>query len=162
MNKRLMVQTLCSVLLLLAPGLSRVWSDELKTIQTHKTKDVIVTLRSPSGQWTQGNNNFVLDFTAAATQQPVEAGQVTLSTSMPMPGMAPMLAGAILKPDKVPGRYLGTGMGPPGRVPHASQCLCANALVRHLRAHSSTASCYREPCEALSLHRERVMAMHCA
>ena len=108
MNKRLMVQTLCSVLLLLAPGLSRVWSDELKTIQTHKTKDVIVTLRSPSGQWTQGNNNFVLDFTAAATQQPVEAGQVTLSTSMPMPGMAPMLAGAILKPDKVPGRYLGT------------------------------------------------------
>ena len=109
MNKRLIGQTLCSVvLLLLAPGLSRVWSDELKTIQTHKTKDVIVTLRSPSGQWTQGNNNFVLDFTAAATQQPVEAGQVTLSTSMPMPGMAPMLAGAILKPDKVPGRYLGT------------------------------------------------------
>jgi len=27
---------------------------------------------------------------------------------MPMPGMAPMLAGATLTPDKVAGRYLGT------------------------------------------------------
>ena len=27
---------------------------------------------------------------------------------MPMPGMAPMLAGATLSPDKTPGRYLGT------------------------------------------------------
>ena len=67
-----------------------------------------ITLLSESGQWTQGKNTFVLEFTAAATKQPVDVGKVTLSTSMPMPGMAPMLAGATLSPDKAPGRYLGT------------------------------------------------------
>jgi len=34
-------------------------------------------------------------------------GKVSLSTSMAMPGMAPMLAGATLTPDG-PGRYRGT------------------------------------------------------
>jgi hypothetical protein len=80
----------------------------MKIMQTQKTKDMVVTLLSESGQWTQGKNNFVLEFTSAETKQPVNVGKVTLSTSMPMPGMAPMLAGAILTPDKTPGRYLGT------------------------------------------------------
>jgi hypothetical protein len=77
-------------------------------IQTQKVKDMTITLLSESGQWTQGKNTFVLEFTSAATKQPVDAGKVTLNTSMPMPGMAPMLAGATLSPDKAPGRYLGT------------------------------------------------------
>ena len=64
-----------------------------------------MTLLSESGQWTQGKNTFVLEFTSASTKQPVDVGKVTLSTSMPMPGMAPMLAGATLSPDKAPGRY---------------------------------------------------------
>jgi hypothetical protein len=88
--------------------LGRGESAELKVIQTHKAKDVVVTLLSESGQWTQGKNSFVLAFTSAETNQPVDVGKVTLSTSMPMPGMAPMLAGATLTPDKTPGRYLGT------------------------------------------------------
>src|SRR5947209_6193191 len=46
------------------------------------------------GAVTQGKNTFVLECTSAATKQPVDAGKVTLNTSMPMPGMAPMLAGA--------------------------------------------------------------------
>jgi hypothetical protein len=81
---------------------------EMKVIQTHKAKDIVVTLLSESGQWTQGKNSFVLALTSAETKQPVDIGKVTLSTSMPMPGMAPMLAGATLTPDKTPGRYLGT------------------------------------------------------
>src|SRR6266540_4940357 len=85
---------------------SPAWGAELNAIQTQKTKDVVVTLLSESGQWTQGKNTFVLEFTSASTKQPVDAGKVTLSTSMPMPGMAPMLAGATLSPDKTPGRYL--------------------------------------------------------
>ena len=40
--------------------------------------------------------------------KPIDAGKVTLSTSMPMPGMAPMIAGATVTPDASPGRYLGT------------------------------------------------------
>ena len=80
---------------------------DMKPIQTQKTKDVVVTLRSESGQWKEGKNDFVLEFTSAKDDQPMDAGKVTLSTSMGMPGMAPMLAGATLTQEK-PGRYTGT------------------------------------------------------
>jgi hypothetical protein len=95
-------------MLLTGLSLQDTWGAELKTIQTQKTKDVVITLRSEAGQWTQGKNTFVLEFTSSASAQPVDVGEVSLSTSMPMPGMAPMLAGATLSPDKAPGRYLGT------------------------------------------------------
>ena len=95
--------------LLLASGLvSSAWSAEEKVIQTQKTKDVVITLKSESGQWSKGKNAFVLDFTSAKDKQPVDAGKVSLETSMTMSGMSPMVAGATLSPDKVPGRYLGT------------------------------------------------------
>jgi YtkA-like len=81
---------------------------EPKVIQTHKAKDVVVTLLSESGQLSKGKNTFALQFTSAATNQPVDIGKVTLSTTMSMPGMAPMVADAALSADKTPGRYLGT------------------------------------------------------
>ena len=84
------------------------WSADMKVIHTQKTKDVVITLMSDSGQWKPGKNSFVLEFTSAKDKQPVDAGKVTLNTSMTMPGMAPMIAGATLNPDKVPGRYLGS------------------------------------------------------
>jgi hypothetical protein len=105
---RVFVLTVFGLLLLVTTRLGLVWGEPLKTIQTHKTKDVVITLQSASGQWTKGKNTFVLEFTAVATAQPLEVKTATLSTSMPMPGMAPMLAGATLSPDKTPGRYLGT------------------------------------------------------
>ena len=106
--KRVIVGVVLGVVVLASLPLGTVWGADLKVIQTHQTKDMVVTLLSESGQWTQGKNTFVLEFTLASTRQPVEAGKVTLSTSMAMPGMAPMLAGATLSPDKTPGRYLGT------------------------------------------------------
>src|SRR5712692_10450316 len=84
------------------------WSADQKVIQTQKTKDVVITLTSESGQWSKGKNAFVLEFTSAKDKQPVDAGKVSLETSMTMSGMAPMIAGATLSPDKTPGRYLGT------------------------------------------------------
>ena len=78
-----------------------------KAIHTAKTKDAVVTLKSESGQWKPGRNDFALEITSP-DGKPLGAGQVSLSTSMAMPGMAPMVAGAILKPDKTPGRYVGT------------------------------------------------------
>ena len=68
----------------------------------------MIALKSESGQWAPGKNAFVLEFTSAKDKQPVDAGKVTLSTSMAMPGMAPMITGATVSPDKTPGRYLGT------------------------------------------------------
>ena len=84
------------------------WSADMKVIQTQKSKDVVITLMSDSGQWKPGKNSFVLQFTSEKDKQPVDAGKVTLNTSMTMTGMAPMVTGATLNPDKTPGRYLGT------------------------------------------------------
>ena len=78
-----------------------------KAIHTQKTTDAVVTLKSETGQWKQGPNKFVLELTTPSGQ-PLDAGKATLSTSMTMPGMGPMIAGATLTLDKAPGRYLGT------------------------------------------------------
>lgn len=93
--------------LVMALGAAAGVAAEEKTIATQKTKDIVIVLKNATGQWKQGPNTFVLEFTSAKDTQPVDAGKVTLSTSMTMPGMAPMLAGATLEPDKVPGRYVG-------------------------------------------------------
>jgi hypothetical protein len=90
-----------------AGGGTTAWSAELTTIQTQKTKEAVITLKSETGQWKPGKNTFVLEF-ASPSGQPLDAGKVGLSASMGMPGMAPMVTGATLSPDKAPGRYLGT------------------------------------------------------
>lgn len=104
----IIMRAVLGMVLLTGFPIALVWGADLKIIQTQKAKDMTITLLSESGQWTQGKNTFVLEFTSTATKQPVDPGKVTLNTSMPMPGMAPMLAGATLSPDKAPGRYLGT------------------------------------------------------
>jgi YtkA-like protein len=105
---RVLVSLVTGLLLMTGFPLGPAFGAELKVIQTQRTKDVVITLLSESGQWTQGKNSFVLTFTSATTQEPVDAGNVTLNTSMPMPGMSPMIAGATLAPDNAPGRYQGT------------------------------------------------------
>src|SRR2546422_6767389 len=96
---RVMVIVITGVLLLAGVA----WSAD-KVIQTQKTKDVVITLKSEAGQWKPGKNSFVLEFTSAKDQQPVDAGKMSLSTSMTMPGMAPMITSATVTPDKAPGR----------------------------------------------------------
>lgn len=105
MKRAIVILTAAVLLATGAPGLV---SAEEKTVATQKTTDVVVTLKSESGQWKQGRNAFVLEFSSAKDGKPVDAGKATLSTSMVMTGMAPMIAGATLTPDKTPGRYLGT------------------------------------------------------
>jgi hypothetical protein len=94
--------------LMFVVGFGGAVSAEEKTLATQKSKDVVVTVKSEAGQWKKGKNAFALEFTSAKDQKPVDAGKVTLTTSMTMSGMAPMIAGATLQPDKAPGRYLGT------------------------------------------------------
>lgn len=83
---------------------STAWSAE-KVIQTHKAKDVTITVKNGGGQLTKGKNSFVLEFKSG--DKPVEVGKVSVQTTMGMPGMAPMTADATLTPDG-PGRYRGT------------------------------------------------------
>jgi YtkA-like len=106
--KRLRINVVIGLLLVTGGLLGPAWGAELKVIQTQKTTDVVMTLLSESGQWTQGKNSFVLVFTSANIQEPVDVGKVTLNTSMTMPGMSPMVAGATIAPDNTPGRYQGT------------------------------------------------------
>jgi YtkA-like len=105
---RFIISVAFGALLAMHGFVSGAWGAELKPIATQKTKDLVITLLSDSGQWTQGKNTFVLEFTAAGNKQPVDVGTVTLNTVMPMPGMAPMVAGATLEPEQGPGRYAGT------------------------------------------------------
>ncbi len=106
MNRLIAGVTLGAVLL--AGLFQAAWSAELKVIQAHKTKDVVITLLSESGQWTKGKNSFVVEFTSSKDKNPLDPGSVSLNTSMTMSGMSPMIAGATLSADKTPGRYLGT------------------------------------------------------
>jgi hypothetical protein len=97
--------TVVTVVVAMAAGMAV--AADLKPIHTQKTKDVVVTLMNATGQWKAGKNEFVLEFTSATDKKPVDAGKVSLTTSMAMTGMAPMIAGATLMPDG-PGRYRGT------------------------------------------------------
>jgi len=99
---RILAAITVSVILLTAPA-----GAQEKTIHTQKTTDAVIALKSETGQWKPGPNKFVLEFTTPAGQ-PLDVGKATLSTSMSMPGMGPMIAGATLTPDKAPGRYIGT------------------------------------------------------
>jgi hypothetical protein len=104
MRRRIMLWTLTVIV---ATSWGAAAAADLKPIHTQKTKDVTITLLSESGQWKQGTNAFVLEFTTP-DGKPYDAGRASLSTSMPMPGMAPMIAGATVAPDAKPGRYKGT------------------------------------------------------
>ena len=109
--KRAKTAVLLGVLVL--AGVTGAGAADLKVVHTQKTKDAVMTLKSEAGTWHPGPNAFVLEFTSP-TGQPLDAGKVTLSTSMAMPGMAPMIAGATVSADKTPGRYLGTISFPDG------------------------------------------------
>ena len=101
-----LVVTLLTAVLMVVPAGS-VNAQDGKAIATQKAKDVVVTLKNDTGQWKEGKNAFVIEFASAQDKKPVDAGKVTLNTSMAMPGMAPMVAGATVTADKTPGRYVG-------------------------------------------------------
>ena len=78
-------------------------------IETHKSGDLTITLLNDKGDLTQGQNNFIVEFKSASTGQPVDVGRVLISSSMSMPGMAPMSGGIELAPAGQTGRYRAKG-----------------------------------------------------
>ena len=103
----LRTMSLIAVVVVLADWLGVAGAADLKVVKSQKAKDVSVSILSESGQWKTGKNEFVVAFTTKDST-PVDVGKVTLTTSMAMPGMAPMVAGATVEPDATPGRYRGT------------------------------------------------------
>jgi len=101
------------VLTIMNPGVA--WATDLKPINAQRAKDITVTLLSETGQWKPGSNSFVLQFTSA-DKKAADVGKVALSTSMPMPGMAPMVAARL------------SGMARPEKARPASPFRCARRL----------------------------------
>ena len=83
--QRVIVGVMASIVLLAGFSRETVWGAELKVIQTQKTKDVVVTLLSESGQWNRGRTRSSW---SSRRRRPSSrrCGQGHLSTSMPMPG----------------------------------------------------------------------------
>jgi hypothetical protein len=63
-----------------------------KEIESHTAGDVVISLSNEKGELAQGQNTLVIAFRSASKSQPIDAGKVTLESSMAMPGMAPMTA----------------------------------------------------------------------
>lgn len=80
-------------------------TSNLKKIDEQRTGDYIVTALNETGQVKQGPNKFVLEFRKASENKPADVGNVQLNSSMPMPGMPPMNAGASATASGTPGLY---------------------------------------------------------
>lgn len=79
-----------------------------KAIASQQSGDLVITLENEKGELAQGQNRFIVSFHSAGGQ-PVDAGKVTVSSSMAMPGMAPMVAPIELQSAGQTGMYSLTG-----------------------------------------------------
>lgn len=104
----LVVGTLSAALLLAACRSGGAGGGELKEIAAQDVGSLRVVLLSPGGDLAQGDNQFRIAFRTAAGE-PVDVGSVSMSSSMAMPGMAPMVAPIELAPAGQTGQYVVKG-----------------------------------------------------
>ena len=76
----------------------------LKPAATRTVGKLTITLLNKSGELTQGQNEFVVQFTDDQAQ-PADVGDVQLGSSMSMPSMAPMSGDSELTPTSQTGIY---------------------------------------------------------
>src|ERR1700676_4861043 len=76
-----------------------------KEIECHCAGDIVISLSNEKGERAQGQNTLVIAFRSASKNQPIEAGKVTVESSMAMPGMAPMTAPIEIESAGTTGQY---------------------------------------------------------
>jgi Cu(I)/Ag(I) efflux system membrane protein CusA/SilA len=76
-------------------------------VQTVRSGDVEIVLRSPDATLRQGRNTFTIEFRRAGSSELLDVGTVHATGNMTMPGMV-MSSGLQVSPSGVPGRYLAT------------------------------------------------------
>jgi Cu(I)/Ag(I) efflux system membrane protein CusA/SilA len=76
-------------------------------IQTLRSGDLEIVLRSEAGAFRQGRNTFLIEFRRTGSDTFVDVGTVRASGNMPMPGMV-MSSGLQLTPTDIPGQYAAT------------------------------------------------------
>jgi hypothetical protein len=77
---------------------------KLKPVTTHKVGGLSVVLMNDTGDFKQGQNEFVVQF-QNQQGQPVDVGDVQLGSSMSMPSMAPMSGDSEITPTGRTGTY---------------------------------------------------------
>ena len=88
------------------PGGGEPATDQSNTnvVQTIRSADVEIVLRSQDGTLRQGRNTFTIEFRRAGDGALLDVGTVRASANMPMPGMV-MSSGLRVSPSREPGRY---------------------------------------------------------
>jgi YtkA-like len=104
--KKLLLISALSFLVLGVIGCNRNKVDvqSLKPVTTRTVSDLSIVLLSSTGDLSQGQNDFVIQF-RNQQGQPVDVGDVQLGSSMTMPSMAPMSGASEITPTGQTGTY---------------------------------------------------------
>jgi YtkA-like protein len=106
MRTRMVLGTISVALGLLSGcGSSKLDSVNLKQMGQQRAGDYTVTALSPTGNVAVGNSTFVLEFRRTSDNQLADPGNVKVTLSMPMSGMAPMFGAASAEQSNQLGRY---------------------------------------------------------
>jgi len=102
--KTLFAIVLSSIFILAGCNGNKVDVSSLKPATTKTVGKLTVVLLNKTGELTQGQNEFVVEF-KDAQGQPVDVGDVQIGTNMSMPGMAPMSGDSGVTQTKQTGIY---------------------------------------------------------
>jgi YtkA-like len=95
---------LTSILVLAGCNSDKVKLSSLKPAATKTVDKLTIVLLDKSGELTQGQNEFVIQF-KDDQGQPADVGDVQLGSNMSMPGMSPMSGDAEITPTGQTGVY---------------------------------------------------------
>jgi len=102
--KTLFAIVLSSIFVLAGCNGNKVDVSSLKPAATKTVGKLTVVLLNKTGELTQGQNEFVVEF-KDDQGQPVDVGDVQIGTNMSMPGMAPMSGDSGVTQTKQTGIY---------------------------------------------------------
>src|SRR5262249_33799208 len=69
---------------------TRSTATEMQVIRTYNARGVVISLLAPTGQWTTGENTFVMEFDSAPQKRLIDVGAPTLIAGAPI-GSDPLL-----------------------------------------------------------------------
>jgi hypothetical protein len=92
--------------LILLAACSKSGPVEMKEVTAQDAGDYRISVLSPTGELTQGQNDFRIAFTQEG--KAADPGKVAVTSSMTMPGMAPMVAPIELSKAE-PGQFISHG-----------------------------------------------------
>ena len=76
-------------------------------IRTYNVRDIVITLLGSAGEWTTGQNTFVMEFDRATQKRLIDVGAATLTATLPSAGDRPPRIVAHVARGNGAGRYIG-------------------------------------------------------